>query len=142
MRFGEVPLLTHAIGFGEPSGDFGIDLVRACESEGVKMVSRRKSFDATEARIFQASRENDVAVHPVLPDDEGGETHSHLKSDARFLGQHYHRAIFFRESQQLVEDRANTLRLAGEVRREWVRSRTGVRLIAVGKLPAATWTTP
>ena len=48
-------LLAHAVRFGEPSGHFGVDLVDISEPKGVEMISRRKSFDPAEARVFEAT---------------------------------------------------------------------------------------
>ncbi|MEY2550779.1 MAG: hypothetical protein QOG12_923 [Verrucomicrobiota bacterium] len=48
-------LLADAIRFGEPSGGFSVYLVDVIEAEGVKMISRRKSFDPAEARMFEAT---------------------------------------------------------------------------------------
>jgi hypothetical protein len=82
----EVALLAYSIGLGEPGGDFVVDFVNALETEGVKVISRRESLDVAKARALQASRENYVAVYPILPDNERGETHSHLERDSRLFG--------------------------------------------------------
>src|SRR5882724_10963386 len=77
----QVALLAYSVGLGEPRGDFAIDLIDVLEAKGVQMISRRESLDAAKARIFQASRQDDVAVDPILPDGESGETHSDLEGD-------------------------------------------------------------
>ena len=66
----EMALLADQVGFGEPGGDFVIDFVHAFETKGVQMISRRESFDAAKARVLQPTRQDDVAVDPILPDDE------------------------------------------------------------------------
>ncbi len=80
-------LLAYSVCFGEPGGDFVIDLIDALESKGVKMISRRESFDAPETGIFQATRQDHMPVHPVSPNDERRETHSDLEGNPCFLGQ-------------------------------------------------------
>ena len=91
----EMALLANSVGFSEPGGDFVIDLVHALEAKRVQMISRGESFDAAKARVLQASRQDDVAVDPILPDDECGETHPHLESDPRFLRKDDHRSTLF-----------------------------------------------
>jgi len=88
-----VALLAHAICFGEPSSDFVIDFVNARKSKCVQMISRRESFDTAKARIFQAARQNHVAVYPVPPNNESCETHPDLKRDPRFLWQNRDRSV-------------------------------------------------
>ena len=92
-------LLPDSIRFREPGGDFSVDLIDAFEPEGVEMIPRRKSFDAAKARILQAPRENNVAVHPVLANDERGKAHPDLESDPRLLGQDGDRSILLRDRQ-------------------------------------------
>jgi hypothetical protein len=125
-------LLADAIRFGKPARDFIVDLIDLLESKGVKMIARRKCFDAAEARIIQAPRQNNVAVHPVSANDERGKTHSDLKRDPSLLGQNRDRSVLLRDFQQLVENRADIFRLTGKVRRERM-SPTGVGLIAIGE---------
>jgi hypothetical protein len=125
-------LLADAIRLGEPRRDFIPDLIDLLESKRMQMISRRESLDAPKARIIQAPRQNHVAVHPVLADDERGKTHPDLESNPRFLWQNRDRPVLLRDFQQLVEDRANTFRLTGKVRRQCMSS-TGVRLIAIGE---------
>src|SRR5688500_9416223 len=86
-RSTEMALLAHAVCFGQPGGDFVINLIHGLESKGVQMISRRKGFDAPETGIFQATRQDYVAVHPVLTNDKRGETHADLEGNSRFLGQ-------------------------------------------------------
>jgi hypothetical protein len=81
-----MPLLAHAISFSKPGGNFAINLIHVFEAKGVEMISGRKSFDAPEAWILEAAREDDVAIHPIPPDDKCREAHAHLKGDPRFLG--------------------------------------------------------
>ena len=134
-------LLADSIRFREPRSHFIVDLVDALESERVKMISRRESFDAPEARVLHASRENDVAVDPVLPNDERGKAHSDLESDPRLLGQDRDWSVLFRDFQQFVENGANIFGLTSKVRRERMPA-AGVRLIAIGESAAAIGTTP
>jgi hypothetical protein len=130
-------LLAHLIGFGDPGGDFIVDLVLVREAEGVQMITRRKRFDSAKTRIRQASRQDDVAVDPVFPDREGCETHSDLESDPRLFRQNGDRAVCLCEGEQFVEDRANFFRFAFEMRREGIGPMTGVRLISIRELAAA-----
>ena len=136
-----MPLLADAVGFGKPCRDLVVDLVRAFEPERVKMIPRRKSFDATKTRMFASARQNHVAIHPVLANHERRETHPHLECDSRFLWQNGDRTVLFRDGQQFVEDVADSLWFAGKMRRESV-STAGVGLIAIRKGAAATRTTP
>ena len=106
-------LLAHSIRFGEPARDFVVDLVDALKAKGVEMILRRESFDAAEARIFQAPRQNNVAVHPVLANDERGKAHSDLEGDPRLLEQDGDRSVRLRDFQQLVEDDADIFRFIG-----------------------------
>ena len=83
-----MPLFADSIGFGEPPRDFVIYLLDACESKGVEMISGRKGFDPAKPRAFQTARQNDVAINPVLSNDEGGEAHANLKGDSRLFREH------------------------------------------------------
>jgi hypothetical protein len=136
-----MPLLADLIGFSEPGGDFGVNLRDTLETERVKMISRREGFDATEARVRQTVRQNNVPVDPVSTNDESREAHPNLKCDSRLFRQDRNRSVLLRDGQQPVEDRAHGFRLAGEVRGERVTT-AGVRLIAIRELPSAIRTTP
>ena len=111
----KMALLAHSVSFGEPGGDFVINLIDALETEGVQMISRRESFDPAEARVLQTSRQDDVAVDPILPDDERSETHADLKSDPRLFREDDDGAVLLGDGQQFVEDRAHDRGLAGEM---------------------------
>ena len=137
----QMSLLADAIGLGEPSGDFIIDLIHVREPKRVKMISRRKSLNAPETRIFEATRQDDVAVHPTSPNDKSRETHANLKGDPRLLGQDGNRAILLRDRYQLVEDGADGGRLAAEMRGQRVTA-ARMRLIPIGELPPANGTPP
>jgi hypothetical protein len=108
----EMTLLADQVGFSKPRGDFVINFVHALEAKGVQMISRGESFDAAKAGVLQASRQDDVAVDPILPDDERSETHADLKGDPRFFREDDHRSIPLCDRQQIVEDGANALRLS------------------------------
>lgn len=95
----QMPLLAHLIRLRQPGPDFVVDFVHVFETEGVKMIARRKGFDPAEAWIREATRQDDVAVDPVLPDRKGRETHSDLESDPGLLGQNGDRAVFLREGE-------------------------------------------
>ena len=92
-----MPLLADAVSFLEPGGDFIVDLVRVREAEGVQMIPRRKRFDAAETRVFQATRKDHMAVHPVLSNDESRKTHPNLERDPGFLGQNGDGAVLLRD---------------------------------------------
>ncbi len=77
----QMALLAHSVGFGEPGSNFVVHFVHIFETKGVQMISRRESFDPAKARVLQPSRQDDVSVDPILPDDEGSETHPDLESD-------------------------------------------------------------
>ena len=111
-----MPLLTHSIRFGEPRRDFVVNFFDAGETKRVKMIPRRKSFDPTKARILQPARENHVAIHPILPNHKGRETHPNLKRNSRFLRQNGDRPIPFREREQCVENGPDRLWFAGKMR--------------------------
>ena len=134
-------LLPNAVGLGQPGGDFVINIINAPEPKRVEMISRRKGFDAPEARILEATREHDVPVHPISPNNERGETHAHLKGNPRFFGQDSDRTVLLRDRKQLVEDRPHARRFAAEVRGQRVAA-ARVRLITIGKLPAAIRAAP
>jgi hypothetical protein len=80
-----------------------VDFVRLLQPEHVDLIARRDDVDAPEARALEPPRQHDVAVHPMMPQAEGGKAHSHLESDARFLGQNLDRAGFLGRRQQGVE---------------------------------------
>lgn len=134
-------LFADPIRLGEPGDDFAIDLFQAFEPEGVKVVPRRKSFDPAKARMFEAPRENDVAVDPVSPNHKRREAHSDLESDPRFLRKHGDRPVLSGDREQFVEDRADFGRLALEMRRERGPA-AGVRLITVREPPPAIRAAP
>jgi hypothetical protein len=92
---GEMALLAYSVRFGEPGGDFVIDLLDPLETKGVQMISRRESFDAAKTRVLQTSRKHNVAVDPILPDDEGSETHADLESDPSLFREHVTGPFFF-----------------------------------------------
>ena len=94
-----MPLFAYPIGLGEPGGDFVIDLVDVLEAEGVEMISRRESFEPAETGVFQAPRQNHMAVHPVSSNDKRREAHSDLEGNSRFLGQNDDRAVLFGDRQ-------------------------------------------
>jgi hypothetical protein len=129
-------LLAHSIRFGQPIRDLGIDFLDARETKGAQIISGRKSFDPAKARMLEATREHDMAVHPVSPNHESGETHSHLECDSGFLGQHCHWPVLFGEPKHRVENRADARRLPFEVGRESIAP-ASVRLIAISELPLA-----
>ena len=111
-------LFAHPIGLGKPCSYFAVDIFDAGETKGVQMVSRRESFDPAEARILQASREDNVAVHPVFPDYERREAHADVKRDSGLLRQHRDRSIVPRDRQQPIENRAGRFRFTREMRGE------------------------
>jgi hypothetical protein len=80
-------LLSNPIGLREPRAHVCIDFAQGGEAKCVQMVPRRKSFDPAKARMLETPRQNDVTIHPVLPNDEGSEAHAHLECNSRFLGQ-------------------------------------------------------
>src|ERR1700704_4340361 len=105
------------------------------------MISRGEGFDAPEAGIFEPAREHDMAIDPVLSNDERGKAHPHLKRDPGLLREHGDGPVFPRAAQQLLEDRADGRRLSLKVGSK--RGATaGMRLIPVRKLAAAVRTTP
>ena len=134
-------LFAHAISFGKPGRYFIVDFVDAGETKRVKVISRRESFDAAKPWILETAREDDVAVHPVPANHEGGETHPHMKRDPRFLRQDGERSVFFCESAQPVEDRADRFWFTGKVRGERI-SPAGMRLIPIRERAPALRTTP
>jgi hypothetical protein len=136
-----MPLFPHAIGFGEPGGDFVIDLVDVLEAEGVEMIPRRKGLEPAKAWVFQAPRKNHMAVHPVSSNDKGRKAHPNLKSDPRFLGQDNDRPVLFRDRQQFIEHGAHGFRFAGKMRSERM-STAGVGLISIRELPSAIRAAP
>ena len=81
-------LLTYSVCFGEPGGDFLIDIVDVLEAKGMKMISRRERFDAAKARVLQATRQNNMALDPISADYKRREAHPNLKSDSGVFGQH------------------------------------------------------
>jgi hypothetical protein len=116
----QMALFAYSVGFGEPGRDFVIDFANALEAKGVQMISRGESFDAAEARVLQPTRQDDVAVDPILPDDERSETHPDLERDPGFFGEDDHRSTPLCDRQQFVEDRADALRLSCKMRCERV----------------------
>jgi hypothetical protein len=134
-------LLADTVGFSEPGGDFVIDLSHALEPKRVEMISRRKSFNAPEARIFEAAGEDDVAVHPVSPNDESREAHAHVKGDTRLFGEDGDRAIRPGDREEFVEDGADGGRFSSEMRRQGVTA-ARMRLITIGELPPAARAAP
>ena len=92
-------LLADAICFSEPVSDLVVNLLDAFESKSVKMISRRKSFDPAEARGLQTPRQDNMAVDPIVPNDERRETHPHLKRDSSFLREDGHWSVLLRDGQ-------------------------------------------
>ena len=92
-------LLADLISLGEPPRDFVVNFFHARKTKRVEMVAGRKRFDPAKARIFETSRQDHMAVHPFLANDDRGETHPNLKRDPRFLGQNDDRAVLFRQGQ-------------------------------------------
>ena len=78
-------LLADQIRFRKPTGNFVVDVIHVLETKGVQMISQRKSFDPAKARMLETPGENDVTVHPVLPNHESGEAHPNLECDSGFL---------------------------------------------------------
>jgi hypothetical protein len=134
-------LLADLIGFAKPDGDFVVDLVHALEPECVEMISRRKGFDAAKAGILEPTRQDDMAVHPVSSNDEGGKAHPNLKRDPGFLRQNGYRPVPPGDCEQFVENGADRFRFAFEMRSEGVIP-ASVGLIAIGESAAALRTTP
>ena len=136
-----MPLFAHSIRFGKPSSDFAVHLIDALEPEGMQMISRRERFDAAEAGIFAATREHDMPVDPVSSNDEGGKTHSDLKRDSRFFGEHLDGSVALGDAAQFIEDRADGRRFPGEMGRKRVAT-ARMGLIPVCKLSGAVRATP
>jgi hypothetical protein len=126
-------LFANAIRLRQPGRDFSINLVHAFEAKRVEMISGRKGFNPPETWIFQTTREDDMAVHPILPNDKCREAHPHLKGDPRLFRQDGDRSVSFGEQQQLVENSARGCRLAGKMRGQRITP-ARMRLIAIGKL--------
>jgi hypothetical protein len=131
-----MPLFPYAVGLREPGSDFVVNLLHAFEAKCVKMISWRKSLDAPEAWTLEPSGEDNVAVHPLLPNDKCGEAHADLKGDPRLFGQDGDWAVPFGEQQKSVEDGADGCRLAGKVGGQRVTAAC-VGLIPIRKLPPA-----
>ena len=135
-------LCAYVVRFGEPRCDFAIDFSDVLEAKGVEMIPRRECLDPTETWVFQAPRENDMAVHPISPNDESSEAHADLESDPRFFGENDDRPVFLRQDQQAIEDRADLGGLSGEMGCERRAAPAGVRLISIRKLPPALRAAP
>jgi hypothetical protein len=129
----EMTLFAYSVGLGEPGGDFVIDLIDPLETKGVQMISRRESFNPAEAGVLQPPGKNDVALDPILPDDESRETHPDLERDPRLFREDDYRSTPLCDRQQFAEDRADVLRLFCKMGRERVPAPARVRLIAIGK---------
>jgi len=141
LLFPKVPLFAHSIGFGEPRCDFVIDFLGTLESKGVKMISGRERFDPAKAGVFQTARQHDVAINPVLADNERGETHADLKGDARLLGKHDDWSVAFSDAAQFVKNRADSCGFAGEMGSKCVTA-ARMRLISIRELSPALRATP
>jgi hypothetical protein len=137
----QVTLLAHLICFREPSFNVFIYLDDVLEPKGMQVISGRKRFDAAEARIFQPAGQHDMAIDPVLSDDERGKTHPHLKRDPCLFREHNDGPVFPRDPQHLLEDRADERRLSLKVGGKGGAT-ASVRLIPIGKLAAAVRASP
>jgi hypothetical protein len=136
VALNQVSLFAHPISLSKPSFHLGIDVIRALEPEGVQMISRRENLDAAKTGIVQAAREHDVTINPVPSDNERGETHSHLKRNSCFLGEHGDRPVFPGNALQLSENLPDLRRLSLEVRsKRVIAARMG--LIPICELAAA-----
>jgi len=102
----------------------------------VQMISRRESFDPAKARMVEATRQDNMAVHPVSPNDEGRKAHPNVKRDPCFFREHSHPAVLLRDRQQLIEDCAHDRWFSSEMGRQRV-SAAGVRLVPIRKFPPA-----
>lgn len=134
-------LFAHPVCLGEPGGNLVIDFLNALETKRVQMISRRESFDPAKARMFEATRQDHMTVHPIFPNDESRETHPDLEGDPRLFGQNRDRAIPPSEREQFIEDCSHVLRFAGEMGSKRI-SPAGMRLVSIGELPSAIWAAP
>ena len=134
-------LLADLVSLRQPGRDFVIDLIHALEPKRVEMISRRKSLDTPETGMLETPRQDDMAVYPISANNERGETHAHVKGDPRFLGQDGDRSILAGHQNQFVEDGAHGGWFTAEMRGQRVTA-TGMRLIAIGKLPPALGAAP
>lgn len=134
-------LLANSICLRQPGGNFSINLVHASEAKRVEMIPGRKCLNPPKTRVFQPTCEDDMAVHPILPNDKCREAHPHLKGNPRLFRQDSDRSVPFGEQQQSVENSAHGGRLAGKMRGQRIPP-ARMRLIAIGKLPPADRAAP
>lgn len=82
-------LLADCIRFANPCGKFVVEFRQTIQPKRVQMISRREGFNPQKAWALSASRENKVTDEIVVAHLHDDERHTHLKSDARFLWQHF-----------------------------------------------------
>jgi len=98
-----VALLADLVGFAEPGENFAVHFLARIETEGMHVVARRDVFNLGETRIFRAPVQHDVTNESIAPEAHGGETHAHLKCDARFFGQDARTAAALHEFGEFPE---------------------------------------
>ncbi len=75
-------LLANAIGFTEPADQFVVQIAARANLHVMPIGVWRVSDDCSDSRVIQPARENETGIEEALANDDAGETHPLLKSDA------------------------------------------------------------
>ena len=107
----------------------------------MEVIPRRKRLYATKAGALEAPRQDDVAIQPFSTRGHLREGHSDVERDACLFGKDLDWADLANRGNHRVEQSANPRWLSGKVMLQ-VMTPTGVRLIAIRELAAASLASP
>jgi hypothetical protein len=108
-------LLADCVRFSNPRHEFVIKIRNILHAKGVQMISRRESLDARKTGMLNAAAENEVTNEVFTAHLHRDERHAHLKSNAGFFRQNFHRPAFFNHRRERIEQFANVITLSCEV---------------------------
>ena len=111
-------LISHEVRLRQPRAKVRIDVGQLREPEDMEVVSRRKRFDLSKARMLEPPGQHEVSVQPSLARGDLRERHAHLERDPRFLGKNAHRTDGTNRGGHFLEERTNRRRLAVKVMTE------------------------
>src|SRR3954471_15260401 len=87
----EMALLANSIGFCQPGGELGVNIIHACDAKVMHMVAGRNSVYPAKTGMVKSTRQDDMAVQPARFRRDLRERHAHLKGNSRLLWENAHR---------------------------------------------------
>jgi hypothetical protein len=108
-------LLADAVGLAKPGQQFCVQVFTRREAEGVDVIARGDGFDLRETWIFQAPVQHDVAHNAIASQAHRGETHAHLKGNARLFRHDAHGSAALDQSGEGPEQRDRARSFPGEM---------------------------